>query len=191
MRLMLKITIAGVLFTITSSAMATSPDEDSWSLKLVNYFEMYCYQTDANLPRITSMADALGLQEIPQGMLSGIMPINDVEEGKGYVLEHDDVSQKGIIMMAVSGQDACSIIGANIEHESAIEYVLKEYQMIELFKHDVGLQSTTLYIPGGESKATEEAYKKGVVAIVNNKPGSISNGITISFLPPRTAQEIY
>lgn len=186
-----KFAVASTLYMMISSAIASSPDKDSWSLKLVNYFEMYCYQTDASFPRATSMADALEMQEIPQEMLIGMMPINDVEDKRGYLLEHDEVSQQGIIMMAVSDQDACSVIGANIEHGDVIEYMKKEYHLFEFFKNDTGLQINTLYIPSGESNAVEEAHNKGVIAIINSKPNTTSKGITISYLPPRTTQKIY
>src|SRR5690554_6928738 len=191
MKFMRKITMLSISFALISSAMATSTDEEAWSLKLVNHFEMYCFRTGANFSTITSMAEALELQEIPQKMLVGMMPINDVEDGKGYVLEHDEESSKGIMLMAVRGQDACSVIGANLGNESAVEYVLKEYQLVEFFKDDVGLQVTNLYIPGGDSESYEEVRERGVIYIVKSKPGSPSKGMTIGYLPPITAKEIY
>lgn len=186
-----KVTIASILYMINSSAIAKPLDEESWALKLVNYFEMYCYQTGADFSRTTSMADALEMQEIPRDKLIGMMPLNDIEDGKGYLLEHDEVSQQGILMMAVSGLDACSVTGSNIEHGDVLEYMSREYHLLEFFKGDTGLQINTLYIPGGNSEAVEEAHEKGVISIMHSKPNAISNGITIGYLPPRTTQVVY
>lgn len=178
--------------SIALSAMAKAPNiKEPWPSKLVTYFEMFCYQTDATLSRAVAMAEILEMREIAQEKLAPMMPLNDVDEGRGYILEHSEADQKGIFMLVVTNQDACSVAGMGINYDEVIESMSENYRLREFVRDDIGLQINTFYIPGGTSGHIKEVHRRGIIGILTNKPGESTDTITLSYIPPRSAQESF
>ncbi|WP_192036173.1 hypothetical protein [Halomonas sp. YLGW01] len=183
---------AGMLSLLPLSAMAKEPiEEEPWPVKLVSHFEAFCYQTDASFPKAVALANVLEKQEIPSEMMAAFMPLNDVDDAKGYLLERDDVRQRAIFLGVVTGKDACSVAGTGISQDEVIASMSENYRLREVASTDIGLQISTMYIPGGTSDATREAHRKGMIAITKGKSGATAETMTLAYIPPRTAKETF
>lgn len=179
----------GLLSFLALPAVAQqSGQEETWSSKVVTHFETFCYQTGASFQHAVALADMLEKQEISDKNLAGVMPLDDVEDGKGYVLELDKPGKRAILMAVVTGQDACSIAATGADQDEVMSSMSENYRLREVATNDIGLQVNTLYIPDGTSESIRESHHKGMIAIMKNKPGASVDTMTISYIPPRTAK---
>jgi len=150
-------------------------------------FDFYCYRSHADYRRVVAMAEAMRLTLARKGA-EAIFGA-DVGTGKAFLITNDKVKGQ-VILLGVSDQNTCSIFSQGFG-QAAIRSAMEEnFRLKQIFKDDLGLQVKEMHVPGGVKGTQGEASESGIIGLIYAKDPSFDQ-ITVSFIPPATAQKVF
>lgn len=153
----------------------------------IEAFEAYCFRTGAGYERVVAAAKAMQFKPIPPDWAALLGPQQG--NGAGYIVEIDAASRR-MILLGASDMGACSVAADGYNVESIIDQMISNYRLRFAVENDVGLQTTSMYIPDGTSKLMSEARKRGLIAITRAKNPE-NRVVMLAYLPPATVSKTF
>lgn len=122
-------------------------------------------------------------------------PLAAPQEGNGrsfvVKLEIKGKDVEKAIFLGVSDRNTCSIYANGYDAKKVFASAKLTYRLFSVMRDDLGLQVNEMFVPEGTSKRISEAHEKGIVGVMMVKPGSDDDAITLSYVPPETAEQVF
>jgi hypothetical protein len=155
---------------------------------VVERFQMYCFETEANFVRIERVVKAMKLKRFPDDIAKAVAAPNS-KKTKLYLVQNIDNNR--YISLGFAQPNTCSINVQGIDFLAIKNLMIKQYKLTHFDTDDIGLQINTMYILGGGLANNKNAREFGAIFLVYGKPSMGYLGGTIGYLPPDTAKAYF
>ena len=172
---------AVLLFASTSCASADD------AMYVLESFQAFCWEPDAEFAQIEKMARAAKLKTVPPE-ISNAMAGPDSKRTQAYFLSKEG---DGYTILGISEPDVCVISYSGADSKRVKEFLTAYFKPNLVHKDEVGLQTTETYVLGGSSGSITEAARDGLIMFTYAKEATEVRAGTVSWMPPRTARLIF
>ncbi len=160
-----------------------------WGQRVLESFEVFCYQTEARYESVLVSAQANGLQEV-YGELRSMATTPRAKKQTAYLVASEEGGYP-MIVLGISEPDACSIVSRGISVESVKNTLISEYKLMSVRRDDVGEQVREVFVPGGVYGSKKEAATNGIVTIIYASDMERTPVFTVSYASPDTVAMSY
>lgn len=153
----------------------------------VEMFEMYCYRNTSNFERIVALSELSKLSPAPKELNQLIA--TESSAGRAFVIEKSKDPER-LMLLGVTKANTCSIFASGYDIGAIQESMQENYHLKSIMTDDTGLQINEMLVPNGTTGTVFDTHENGVIGIIYLKDPK-SQDVTISFVPPEVAKQVF